>query len=69
MSKYQYIKSSEQMVNELKLLWNNTELYTFLEGPDYIQKQEKEICRCLTNKKKELFILLAKTDWLLEQQQ
>jgi hypothetical protein len=67
MSKYQFIKSSEQMVNELNLLWNNTELYSFLKGPDYIKQRENEICCCLTNRKKELFILLAKTDWLMEQ--
>lgn len=56
------------MVAELRHLWDNYELIKFLEGEDYIKQREDEICACKTSKKKHMFILLTRFDWLLEQE-
>ena len=51
-----FIKSREQMVNELFYLWDNFLLYKFFEGIDYIVKKELEICECLIEKERLDFI-------------
>lgn len=68
MTKYQFIKSPEQMALELKQLWANYPLYKFIHGAQYIRKRELEICECLTNKDgyRDMFIELNRFDWLLE---
>jgi len=51
-----FIKSREQMVNELYYLWDNYLLYKFLEGNEYIIQKELEICECLVDKERLDFI-------------
>lgn len=65
MRKFKYIKSNEQMRNDLFNLWNNMELYKFLKGYDWIIKQEHEICHIMTKDEREVFIEINRCDWLL----
>lgn len=67
MSKYQFIKSHEDMTNELYHLWDNFPLYKFIHGSQYVRKRELTICECLsdTDNKRKLFIELARCDWLM----
>lgn len=65
MSKYQFIKSPQQMRRELFTLWNNFEIYKFLKGRDWVYKRENEICGCLTKDAREVFIETNRCDWIL----
>ena len=67
MSKYQFIKSNEEMTNELHNLWDNFPLYKFIHGSQYVRKRELAICECLSDvdNKRKLFIELARFDWLM----
>ena len=56
------------MYNDLFTLWNNTELYVFLKGSDYIVKQEHEICHIMTKQERNMFIELTRFDWLIAEQ-
>lgn len=69
MMNLQFIKSREQMADELHCLWNNHPLYKFIHGAQYIRKRELEICACIPNYKgeRDLFIDLARMDWLMKQ--
>jgi hypothetical protein len=64
MSRFQYLKSNEQMVYELFTLWDNKNLYEFLNGEEYVRQQEREITKQLTKKDREMFILLAEFDYI-----
>lgn len=64
MTKYRYLKSNEQMMYELFTLWDNQNLYTFLNGEEYVKQQEREICKQLTKNKREMFILLAEFEYI-----
>lgn len=70
MSKYQFIKSREQMASELRNLWDNYPLYKFICGAQYVRKRELDICACIPNydKERDLFIELNRCDWLLDEQ-
>ena len=54
MSKFKFIKSEQQMMFELFTLWDNKNLYTFLQGEDYVRQKEREITKQLTNNKREM---------------
>ena len=64
---YQFIKSEQQMVDELRNLWSNYPLYKFIHGSQYVRKRELAICECLSDvdNKRKLFIELARFDWLM----
>lgn len=66
---YQFIKSEQQMVDELRNLWDNFPLYKFIHGSQYVRKRELDICECLTDveNKRGLFIELARFDWLIDE--
>jgi len=64
MSKFKFIKSEQQMMFELFTLWDNKNLYTFLEGEEYVKEKEREITKQLTNHKREMFILLAEFEYI-----
>ena len=68
MRKFKYIKTNQQMYDDLFKLWNNTELYVFLKGSEYITQQEHEICHIMTKKERHLFIELTRFDWLMLEQ-
>lgn len=68
MRKFKYIKTNQQMYDDLFKLWNNTELYVFLKGSDYIKQQEHEICHIMTKQDRYLFIELTRFDWLMLEQ-
>lgn len=67
MKKYQWLKSSEQMREQLFQLWNNYEVYVFLQGYEWVKNREREICHILTRGPRELFIETTRCDWLLSQ--
>ena len=52
----------EQLFN----LWNNYEILKFLKGDDWINKKENEICECLTERQRFIFIELQRFDWILD---
>jgi len=56
-----------KMRDELYALWNNYELYVFLEGYDWVQNQEHEICHLLTRDEREVFIETNRCDWILKE--
>lgn len=64
-----FVKSHAQMVIELRQLWENYDIYKFLEGEDFIRKKELSICECIPNHKgeRDMFIDLNRFDWLLEE--
>lgn len=64
MTKFKYLKSKEQMMYELFTLWDNRNLYEFLNGEEYVHQQEREITKQLTKKEREMFILLAEFDYI-----
>ena len=64
MSKFKYIKSEQQMMFELFTLWDNKNLYTFLQGEEYVTQKEREITKQLTSNKREMFILLAEFEYI-----
>jgi hypothetical protein len=64
MSKFKFIKSEQQMMFELFTLWDNKNLYTFLQGEEYVTQKEREITKQLTNNKREMFILLAEFEYI-----
>lgn len=66
MSKYKYIKSEEQMREQLFHLWDNYEILIFLKGHDYIEKRERLICECLTDRQSVLFVELQRFDWIVD---
>lgn len=70
MSKYQFIKSREQMVSELNTLWDNYPLYKFISGAQYVRKRELDICACIPNYKgeRDMFIELTRFDWLIAEE-
>ena len=55
------------MRDELFQLWNNYELYVFLQGYAWCKKREHEICHIMTKDEREVFIETNRCDWLLEQ--
>lgn len=65
MTKYKYLKSQQQMRDELYALWDNIEVYVFVEGYNYVQKREHEICHILTLHDRKVFIETNRCDWLL----
>ena len=64
MSKFKFIKSEQQMMYELFTLWDNKNLYTFLQGEEYVKQKEREITKHLTKDKREMFILLAEFEYI-----
>lgn len=52
----------EQLFN----LWSNYEILKFLKGDDWIEKREREICECLTERQASLFIELQRFDWIVD---
>lgn len=64
MTKFKYLKSNEQMMYELFTLWDNQNLYTFLQGEEYVKEREHEICKQLPKNKREMFILLAEFEYI-----
>ena len=66
MAKYKFIKSKIQMRNELYNIWNNFEVYKFLEGYHWIHNKEKEICECLMEKDRADFIEGCRIDWIMK---
>jgi len=67
MSKFQYIKSREQMATELHNLWDNFPLYKFINGSQWIRKREIEICHCLTQEHRDDWIELCRITWQQKQ--
>jgi len=69
MTKYSYISSKLKMIQDLKNLWDNQELILFLKGRDYLREQENEICHCIpnVNMDRDLFIEVARSEWVLDQ--
>ena len=67
MRKFKYIKSNQQMRDELFALWNNFEVYIFLQGHDWCRKREHEICHIMTKDEREVFIETNRCDWLLDE--
>lgn len=55
------------MRDELFQLWNNYELYVFLQGYEWCRKHEHEICHIMTKDERLVFIETNRCDWLLEQ--
>jgi hypothetical protein len=55
------------MRDELFQLWNNFELYVFMQGYEWCKKREHEICHIMTKDEREVFIETNRCDWLLEQ--
>ncbi len=53
------------MRDELFNLWNNFEVYVFLQGYDWCSKREHEICHILTKHERNMFIELNRCDWIL----
>ena len=70
MSKYQFIKSREQMITELFYLWDSYPLYKFICGAQYVRKRELDICACIPNYKgeRDMFIELTRFDWLIAEE-
>jgi len=54
------------MREQLYHLWNNYEILKFLKGDDWIDNREHEICECLTERQRNLFIELQRFDWIVE---
>jgi hypothetical protein len=69
MTKYSYISSKLKMIQELRILWDNEEIISFIKGKEYIREQENEICHCIPNKDmdRDVFIEVARCDWILDQ--
>jgi hypothetical protein len=67
MTKYKYLKSQQQMRDELYTLWNNYEVYVFLQGYDWVKNREHEICHILTTDEREVFIETNRCDWILSE--
>ena len=44
------------MREQLFQLWNNYEVYVFLQGYEWVKNREREICHILTRGPRELFI-------------
>lgn len=63
---YKYIKSEQQMRDQLFHLWSNYEILKFLKGDKWIENREREICECLTDRQSVLFIELQRFDWILD---
>lgn len=64
-----FIKSRLKMIEQLNYLWDNEELLRFFHKID-IRKRELEICECIPDIEfeRDLFIEVARCDWLLEQE-
>lgn len=54
------------MREQLFHLWSNYEILAFLKGPEYIEYRETEICECLTERQRVLFIELQRFDWIMD---
>ena len=54
------------MRDELFTLWNNFEVYVFLQGYDWCKKREQEICHILTTDERLVFIETNRCDWFLD---
>ena len=67
MSKYKFIKSTFQMRDELYNLWDNFEVYNFLEGYKWICDKEQNICECLTRYGRDNFIASCRIDYIVKQ--
>lgn len=48
--KFRYVKTYEMMYHDLSNLWDQEELYKFVFGKLWIERREREICECLTDK-------------------
>lgn len=57
------------MRSELYNIWNNFEIYKFLEGYIWIHEKEKQICECLTEKHRTEFIESCRIDWIMKDYQ
>jgi hypothetical protein len=55
------------MREQLFHLWNNYEMLKFLEGERYIRNREHQICECLTERQRILFIELQRFDYIILQ--
>jgi len=54
------------MREQLYHLWNNYDILKFLKGDVWITKREHEICECLTERQRHLFIELQRFDWIID---
>ena len=55
------------MRDELYTLWDNFEIYVFLQGYAWCKNREQEICHILTTDEREVFIETNRCDWLLKE--
>lgn len=65
MTKYQFIKSKLEIIEQLYNLWDNYPLYKFVNDAQWIRKRELQISECLIDR--EEFIEICRINYKLKE--